>query len=106
MWLALLQDLKNRVSAQKIASRFHLCVAHMISTVVARMSHEHTISSVALSGGVFQNPTLLTLVMNNLQEQGLEVLIHHQVPANDGGISLGQAAVAAVTMREKTRLCV
>nr|MBA2552330.1 hypothetical protein [Geodermatophilaceae bacterium] len=51
--------------------------------------------TVALSGGVFQNVVLLELVTDGLEQEGLRVLSHTQVPCNDGGISLGQVAVAA-----------
>jgi hydrogenase maturation protein HypF len=49
---------------------------------------------VALSGGVFQNRLLLKLTASALQREGFDVLTHHLVPANDGGISLGQAVIA------------
>jgi hydrogenase maturation protein HypF len=51
--------------------------------------------TVALSGGVFQNAVLLDLVVDGLERAGLRVLTHKQIPCNDGGISLGQTAVAA-----------
>jgi hydrogenase maturation protein HypF len=50
---------------------------------------------VALSGGVFQNARLTEVVQGHLTEAGLAVLVHHHLPPNDGGISVGQAAVAA-----------
>jgi hydrogenase maturation protein HypF len=56
------------------------------------------VSTLALSGGVFQNRTLFELVTQGLRDAGLRVLIHRQVPANDGGISLGQAAVGAARL--------
>ena len=59
-----------------------------------RLSRETGIRKVALSGGVFQNRLLLRLVATALEEAGFEVLTHSEVPANDGGISLGQAVVA------------
>ena len=52
-------------------------------------------STVALSGGVMQNRVLLELLVARLQALGLRVLTHTQVPANDGGLALGQAAIAA-----------
>jgi hydrogenase maturation protein HypF len=48
-----------------------------------------------LTGGVFQNVRLTEVVESTLREAGSEVLIHSQIPANDGGISIGQAAIAA-----------
>ncbi|MBP2669645.1 MAG: (NiFe) hydrogenase maturation protein HypF, partial [Deltaproteobacteria bacterium] len=50
---------------------------------------------VILSGGVFQNVTLLSAVLSGLRKRGMAPLIHRKVPANDGGISLGQAYYAA-----------
>ena len=52
------------------------------------------IKTAALSGGVFQNKLLLRLVKHRLEEKGIRVLIHELVPANDGGIALGQAYYA------------
>jgi hydrogenase maturation protein HypF len=55
---------------------------------------ENNINRVALSGGVFQNRLLLELTVKRLEAEGLTVLVHHNVPANDGGIALGQAVIA------------
>jgi len=52
------------------------------------------ITSVVLSGGVFQNRLLVFLLMEKLDEQGFDYYVQQKVPANDGGISLGQAAIA------------
>ena len=56
---------------------------------------ERVVKSVALTGGVFQNATLLELVIEGLETRGYHVLTHRLVPASDGGIALGQAAVGA-----------
>ena len=55
----------------------------------------HDLDTVALTGGVFQNALLTDLVETALTARGLEVLVHERVPPNDGGISIGQAAIAA-----------
>jgi hydrogenase maturation protein HypF len=59
------------------------------------------LSTVALSGGVFQNSLLITRCLDGLEGAGFRVLTHRQVPPNDGGISLGQAAVATEVLRTR-----
>jgi len=88
------EDLLDDVPVSQIAARFHLSVAHLILNVVLRISTERHMNRVALSGGVFQNMWLLECVTQLLRESDFEVFTHSRVPANDGGISLGQAAVA------------
>jgi hydrogenase maturation protein HypF len=66
----------------------------MIVEVCAGIRSETKVNAVALSGGCFQNRLLLRLATSGLRDDGFEVLIHRQVPCNDGGVSLGQAAVA------------
>ncbi len=91
---ALLSDVEGDVARADIALRFHTTVAHMVCQVCERISDETDVHTVALSGGVFQNRLLLELVVPQLRKIGFEVLLHHQVPCNDGGVSLGQAALA------------
>jgi hydrogenase maturation protein HypF len=62
---------------------------------VKLISRDHGVDRVVLSGGVFQNELLLEDLKSLLQDESLEVWTNHAVPANDGGISLGQAALAA-----------
>ena len=57
---------------------------------------EHGVETIVLSGGVFQNALLLAEIRRSLEPGGLEIWVNHQVPPNDGGVSLGQAALAAV----------
>ena len=101
MWLSLLKDLQRPQPKARIASRFPLCLSQIIATVVERISAQHGIKTVALSGGVFQNPTLLLLTLNELRSKRFVVLTHRQVPSNDGGLSLGQAMIAAATTPER-----
>ncbi|RLC89899.1 MAG: hypothetical protein DRI79_05885, partial [Chloroflexi bacterium] len=62
--------------------------------VCERIARETGLRTVALSGGCFQNRLLLALVVPRLRDAGFRVLLHRQVPCNDGGISLGQAVIA------------
>jgi len=87
-------DLAAGVAVPLIAARFHNGVAAAIVTVCARLREQTGVDVVALSGGVFQNLLLTGRVVSGLEDKGFRVLTHSRVPCNDGGISLGQAAVA------------
>jgi hydrogenase maturation protein HypF len=78
-----------------ISTRFHLGFAQGIAHLARHLAQTHHLTTVALSGGVFQNQMLLTAVRQQLEQQGLIVLTAEQVPCNDGGLSLGQGAIAA-----------
>lgn len=97
MWPALLHDLEKGADAGFIAARFHRTVIDAISQATQSLARSHPIKAVALSGGVFQNRILLDGVGAELERLGFRVLRHRQVPANDGGLSLGQAAIAAAS---------
>ena len=91
---ALLADRQSGAAVEEMAYRFHLTVAEIIGAVCERIAQETGLQTVALSGGCFQNRLLLALAVPRLEGAGLEVLLHRQVPCNDGGISLGQAVIA------------
>jgi len=91
---ALMADLRRGVPVGEMAYRFHVTVAEMMRVMCERIAEETGLRTVALSGGCFQNRLLLALVVPRLWEAGFRVLLHHQVPCNDGGISLGQAVIA------------
>ena len=91
---AILNDTRSGVPVREIGLRFHETIARLTRDMVARVAKAAGISRVALSGGCFQNRLLLRRTVPLLREAGLEVLLHHQVPCNDGGIALGQAAIA------------
>ncbi|HXA34042.1 MAG TPA: carbamoyltransferase HypF [Acidimicrobiales bacterium] len=78
----------------EIAAAFHEGVAAATVAAGVDLATMRGLSSVVLTGGVFQNARLSGLVEAGLQEHGLEVLVHRTVPPNDGGISIGQAAIA------------
>jgi hydrogenase maturation protein HypF len=88
-------DLLREISPARIAARFHATLADVIGRVCIRVRERTAVNAVALSGGVFQNARLLDDALATLEGHGFEVYSHRRVPANDGGLSLGQAAVAA-----------
>jgi hydrogenase maturation protein HypF len=93
------EDLRARVPQCVISAKFHNTIADMIAATCGWIRRETGVGSVALSGGVFQNLFLLERACCLLEAAGFRVLVHHLVPANDGGISLGQAAVASTVLR-------
>ena len=103
MWTALLGDLILKTPVPTMAARFHKGLARVIVKMVDKVARSHAegrdddrrLRHVALSGGVFQNKILLERVSAELRAAGYSVLAHRRVPCNDGGLSLGQAAVAA-----------
>jgi hydrogenase maturation protein HypF len=92
---ALVRERGRGRPVDELAAVFHESLAQGISRVCVRLGSELGIDRVALSGGVFQNALLLARVEQLLRERDLVVFANHEVPANDGGISLGQALVAA-----------
>ncbi|MGO0121731.1 carbamoyltransferase HypF [Desulfothermobacter acidiphilus] len=90
----LLADLFQGKDRRLLATRFHNTVAFMVKEGVKRVAENSGLSRVVLSGGSWQNAYLFLLCRELLQESGFEVLYHRQIPANDAGLSLGQAVVA------------
>jgi hydrogenase maturation protein HypF len=93
---AVVADVQAGVKAGVIAAKFHNGLAEMIRDVCLRMREETGLDEVALSGGVFQNVTLLGKTLPQLREAGFTFYTHRLVPPNDACISLGQAVVAGV----------
>lgn len=90
----LLRDLENNIPLETMAWKFHMAVCEMV-VVGARLAQEKTgIHTVVLSGGVWNNPTLLHHTRKKLEGQGFAVYTNEKVPAGDGGIALGQAVSA------------
>jgi hydrogenase maturation protein HypF len=89
------EDLLSAVPPPRIAARFHATLADVLARTCDRLRARTGLAAVALSGGVFQNAWLLSAAIERLEAGGFEVHTHHQVPASDGGLALGQAAVAA-----------
>jgi len=95
LWLELLKDLQNGVSRAAISARFHHGLSQGVALMATKLCQKHNVNRVILSGGVFQNKLLLEAVTHLLEERSLKVMSPMQFPANDGGISLGQAVMGA-----------
>ena len=103
MWRAILGDLVRKTPAPVIAARFHKGLAKTVvamATSLARRDDERgpRFDTIALSGGCFQNRILFEEVLRRLEQKDFVVLSHAQVPANDGGLALGQAAIGAARL--------
>jgi len=94
MFTSIINDITREMPISLIAGRFHLTIAEVVRALCRRFVKENNINRAALSGGVFQNRLLLELTVKRLEQDGMDVLIHRDVPANDGGIALGQAVIA------------
>ena len=91
---AVVADVLAGVPPDRIAARFHVAVARMIAEVCMRLRPAGGGTTVGLTGGVFQNALLVQMAIDELHHAGFEVLVHQRVPANDGGLALGQAVLA------------
>lgn len=89
------EDLRGRTDPALVSARFHNGLAAVTAAGCVRLRAGTGLDTVALSGGVFQNRLLLDRLAHTLRHRGFRVLTHHRVPPNDGGVSLGQAVVAA-----------
>ena len=94
------RDLTHGTAPAIIAARFQHGIVRLIEDGCATIRDRHGVETVALSGGVFQNLTVLGGAVTRLEARGFRVLTHSRVPCNDGGISLGQAVVAAARMSQ------
>jgi hydrogenase maturation protein HypF len=89
--IAMIDDCSRAAGNNIIATKFHNTVCSVIRSMVHYLSSHHKITTVALSGGTFQNLYLLNRTVRLLSSDGMQVFINQKVPCNDGGISLGQA---------------
>jgi hydrogenase maturation protein HypF len=101
MFHAIVYDIQQGVSISQIAHRFHHSIAELLATACLSARERTGLHTVALSGGVFQNKLLLKQLLQRLEEMAFQVYVNRRVPPNDGGISLGQIAVAAAHMQRR-----
>jgi hydrogenase maturation protein HypF len=92
---AVVRDVEKGVSPSAISARFHNTLILLFDQLCRHLRTTTGIDRIALSGGVFQNNRLLIGLTTALEKSGFDLLTHHLVPTNDGGLSLGQAVVAA-----------
>jgi hydrogenase maturation protein HypF len=97
---AILDDLLKGCPPQVVGMRFHNTVAVMTRDICLKIKGQSGLNTVALSGGCYQNRLLLVKTLGELKAAGFNMLIHRQVPCNDGGVSLGQAVVAGTLFRK------
>lgn len=103
LWYSLLQDLAVGRQRSLIARRFHTGLAHIIAATADRLCEQQNLSTVVLSGGVFQNRLLLEELVRLLSLKHIAVLVPEKLPANDGGLAYGQAIVAAARTMHSSR---
>ena len=97
----LVRDLMTGTSVGVVAARFHNTVASFLLDTALRAREQTRLNTVALSGGCFANRYLSVRLSEKLIDRGFEVLQHHDVPCNDGGVALGQAVVAAARVQHR-----
>ena len=99
---AIVRDLERGMPAARIARAFHDTMAEVVARMAVDARAKTGIDAVALSGGCFQNRLLLASSREKLERLGFTVLVHHRVPANDGGLALGQAVIAAARLNSES----
>jgi hydrogenase maturation protein HypF len=95
LFLALLEDLRQATAVGEISAKFHLGLVDLLAGLAQELREREGLNRVCLSGGSFQNRFLSEGLERRLAELSFEVFAHSEVPAGDGGLSLGQAMVAA-----------
>ena len=98
LWSSMLSELRAGVPLPLLSARFHNSLSQLVVRVCQCIRDKTGLQQVALSGGVWQNMVLLTKTVDQLEKAGFGVLQHRQVPTNDGGLALGQAAVAVARL--------
>jgi hydrogenase maturation protein HypF len=95
-------DIENKVALSRISTRFHNTIIEASCEICLKIRRENHLNKVVMSGGSFQNKYLSTIMENRLLDLGFEVYFHKIIPANDGGLALGQLAIGAWMSQHKT----
>jgi hydrogenase maturation protein HypF len=99
---AIVRDIEQGIATAHIAKRFHLTMAEMLAQACLEARQQTGLDTVALSGGVFQNQLLLEQLVTLLKSMAFHVYTNQKVPPNDGGLSLGQAAIGAARLHHSS----
>lgn len=99
----LVGDVRQNLDVAVISAKFHNAVAQLILNLSLRFRNKLNLNKIALSGGCFQNVSLLKKSVILLNQNDFEVLIHSKVPPNDGGLALGQAVIASRQLQVKSK---
>ncbi|HMA63342.1 MAG TPA: carbamoyltransferase HypF [bacterium] len=99
MFPQIVQDVLDNVSRETISLKFHNALASVLLKAALELRQSENINRIVLSGGVFMNMYLLDRLVNLLRNKNFEVYWHNKVPANDGGIALGQTVIADAKLR-------
>ncbi|MDM8523233.1 carbamoyltransferase HypF [Desulfococcaceae bacterium HSG8] len=91
----IVKDIEKNIHPREISIKFHATLISLFSNLCEVKRRENGLNRIVLSGGVFQNAILLTGLMKKLEDKNFHVFTHNRIPPNDGGISLGQAAISA-----------
>jgi hydrogenase maturation protein HypF len=102
LWQAVVDDLRGGARKAQIAARFHSAISEAFIAAAGNASRETGITQIALSGGCMHNRRLARLLRSGLEEEGFEVFQHVQVSPGDGGLSYGQAAIAAAMLAKRS----
>jgi hydrogenase maturation protein HypF len=99
LFVELLDDLRRHAPLSAISAKFHLGLVEVFARIAQHIREREHLNRVCLSGGTFQNRFLLEHLQQRLSGLAFEVFAHSEVPSGDGGLSLGQALVAAYRPR-------
>lgn len=96
------EEVRAQVSPSDVSRKFHETISRAVTEVCSLIRARTSIRDVCMSGGVFQNTLLSNLLIDSLEKSAFKVHFHSLVPPNDGGISLGQAAIASFAARKNS----
>jgi hydrogenase maturation protein HypF len=101
---AIVEDLRRKVCTETISRRFHNGLVETLVRLACLLRQESSINQICLSGGTFNNLLVFEHLIRKLECREFEVFTHSEVPAGDGGLSLGQALVAAHSAPTETQI--